>query len=177
MPKKVLEDLTGKKYYEWTVIERGPNSKNKNTRWKCKCSCGKIGLVLSSDLKSGNHKSCGRCHFHVFIQDSFWGEIKKQAARRGYEFKITKDYMTELWKSQDGKCALSGEILHMPEKAREQRGPKCTASIDRIDNSKGYVIGNVQWILKIINKMRREFTIEEYVEVCKKVSKYQEENK
>ena len=27
--------------------------------WKCRCSCGKLGLVSGYDLKNGKHKSCG----------------------------------------------------------------------------------------------------------------------
>lgn len=172
MPK--FQDLTGQTFYSWTVIKRGENSKYNNTRWICKCVCGKIGLVDSSDLKSGNHKSCGKCHFHVFIQNSWWGEIQKQAKRRKLEFTLTKDYLTKLWSDQNGKCALSGLDLYMPKKAREQRGPSCTGSIDRIDNKQGYIQGNVQWVHKSVNRMRREYTIEEYVDICKLVAEYQE---
>ena len=121
-------------------------------------------------MKSGNHKSCGQCHFHIFIQDSWWGEIQKQAKRRDLKFNITKDYLYELWKKQDGKCAISGIELNMPKKAREQRGPKCTASIDRINNSVGYIKGNVQWVHKDVNRMRREYTIDKYIDICKKVA-------
>ncbi len=170
-----FQDLTGQKFYKWTVLERGENSKHRATRWECRCDCGNYGIVCSSDLKIGNHKSCGKCHYHCFIQNSFWGEIQKQAGHRGYEFSITKDYITNLWKEQKGKCAISGIELYMPEKAREQRGPKCTASIDRIDNAVGYIEGNVQWVLKDVNKMRREYTVERYVSICQAVALYQRE--
>jgi hypothetical protein len=132
-------DLTGDTFYDWEVVDRAVTDSRK-TRWNCICKCGNEGIVESYDLRTGHHKSCGKCHYHMFIQDSWWGEIKKQADRRGYEFSITKDYLTELWELQEGKCALSGLELYMPKKAREQRGPKCTASIDRIDNSKGYIL-------------------------------------
>ena len=54
-----LIDLTGKKFYEWTVIEKAKAGKRGQTRWLCECSCGKTGIVGSYDLRKGRHKSCG----------------------------------------------------------------------------------------------------------------------
>ena len=54
-----LIDLTGQKFYEWTVISKGEPTKSGATRWNCICSCGKTGLVGGYDLKNGRHKSCG----------------------------------------------------------------------------------------------------------------------
>lgn len=41
-----------------------------------------------------------------------------------------------------------------------------TASIDRIDNSKGYVEGNVQWVHKEINKMKFTKSDIDFVHFC-----------
>lgn len=53
-----FEDLTGKRFGRWTVLERG-KTKNRITYWKCQCECGNIKEVRSCDLKYGNSKSCG----------------------------------------------------------------------------------------------------------------------
>lgn len=47
-------DLTNKKFGRLTVIEWLGNSK-----WKCKCECGNIVNVETSNLNNGNTKSCG----------------------------------------------------------------------------------------------------------------------
>lgn len=47
-------DLTGQKFGDWTVISYAGNS-----RWNCKCCCGKERLVYGSSLKHGDTKSCG----------------------------------------------------------------------------------------------------------------------
>ena len=59
MPKKI--DITGQKYGRLTVIEAVTNNqyKNKNTRYKCRCDCGKVVIVRSDWLKEGRVKSCG----------------------------------------------------------------------------------------------------------------------
>lgn len=49
-----LIDLTNKKFGEWTALEYVGNRK-----WKCQCSCGKIRVVSSYELRSGKSTSCG----------------------------------------------------------------------------------------------------------------------
>lgn len=65
---KVKEDLTGKKFNHWTVLEQADDYVNPNTgarcsRWLCECDCeDKTRKVVNgSYLKNGESKSCG-CH-------------------------------------------------------------------------------------------------------------------
>ena len=46
------------------------------------------------------------------------------------------------------------------------------ASIDRIDNSKGYVEGNVQWVTYQANVSKHVMSMNELYEFCKKVLNY-----
>lgn len=48
-------DLTGQQFGELTVLERVENDKNGRTQWKCKCNCGNIVVISSSDLRHKNH--------------------------------------------------------------------------------------------------------------------------
>lgn len=52
--KKPREDLTGKKFNRLTVLEYLEQSK-----WKCRCDCGKEVITYGKFLKSGKVKSCG----------------------------------------------------------------------------------------------------------------------
>lgn len=55
-------DLTEQKFNRLTVIRRDNTStktKNRNTKWICKCDCGKITTVDNYKLKNGLIKSCG----------------------------------------------------------------------------------------------------------------------
>lgn len=58
-----LVDLTGKCFGKLTVIERAADVSTKSGKklvaWKCKCACGKVCIVRSVNLKSGNTQSCG----------------------------------------------------------------------------------------------------------------------
>lgn len=48
-------DITGNQYGRWTVIEYSPLQ----CKYLCKCQCGNEKYVLSTNLKSGQSKSCG----------------------------------------------------------------------------------------------------------------------
>lgn len=59
-------DLTGKKFGKWVVICRVTNDRFGQTRWLCKCDCGKEKEVARRSLLSGESKSCG-CSFREFL--------------------------------------------------------------------------------------------------------------
>lgn len=72
-----LIDITGQKFYEWTVIGKAKPAKNGNTMWNCVCSCGETRVVRGYDLKRGKHKSCGHIS-NITIKDikgQLFGEL------------------------------------------------------------------------------------------------------
>jgi hypothetical protein len=48
----------GKRFDRLVVLERAGNSKGSQVRWRCKCSCGNVVVVLGSGLRKGTG-SCG----------------------------------------------------------------------------------------------------------------------
>lgn len=54
-----LNDLTGKKFGKLSVIRRVENSKWNETRWLCKCDCGKETVVTYGKLAYNHTTSCG----------------------------------------------------------------------------------------------------------------------
>lgn len=56
------ENLKGKRFGKWKVIERLPNKPNKTAAiWLCRCKCGTESPVAASSLKSGASTKCTRC--------------------------------------------------------------------------------------------------------------------
>lgn len=55
----VFNDLTGKRFGHWTVLERDYSIHKKNIHWVCKCDCGTIRSVAGTSLRSGISVSCG----------------------------------------------------------------------------------------------------------------------
>lgn len=53
-------DHTGKTFGKLTAIER-ISQKGQKTKYRCHCECGNEIIVTSSNLTTGNTKSCGKC--------------------------------------------------------------------------------------------------------------------
>lgn len=51
----------GEVYGYLTVLEDTKKTKNNKKLWKCQCICGNIVEVASTNLTTGNTKSCGKC--------------------------------------------------------------------------------------------------------------------
>lgn len=92
---------------------------------------------------------------------------------RNLEMTITIEYIWDLFLQQNRKCALSGVDLLLWKYAKDTNA---NASLDRIDNTKGYIINNIQWIHKTINKMKTDLKQQEFLDFCIIIGKHQEKN-
>ena len=55
-----LKDITGQQFGRLTALHRmNGTSKGRKTSWVCKCECGNIAVVRTTNLMSGNTRSCG----------------------------------------------------------------------------------------------------------------------
>lgn len=105
--------------------------------------------------------------------------IKNGAKLRGLEWSqdMTPEYLWELFQNQSGKCALSGLDITLIKKGEliltSQRNldySKFTASLDRIDSSKGYTKENVQWLHRHVNIMKNEYSTDYFIKLCKLIA-------
>jgi hypothetical protein len=176
-----MKNIINKKFGKWTVIDYlGTNKwRPKRHLYKCKCECGNERTIRGDTLTRGVSKSCGCVNRHININNrrwkgygeisaTYWGHIKRDSIRRKKDFNLTIEYIWNLYLKQNRKCALTNLEITFPKRLRDYNG---TASLDRIDSSKGYIEGNVQWIDKRINFMKLNLIQAEFVELCKLVSK------
>ena len=164
-------DLTKQKFNSLTVIHRAKGlGKNNYSAWECQCDCGKIKIIRAAHLKAGRIKSCGcknRTSSKKFgeITGSHWSIIRHNAKKRNLEFTITIEYIWDLFLKQNRKCVLSGLNITFNKSQK-----KNAASLDRIDNSMGYIEGNVQWLHKDINKIKNIFNQTDFINYCRLVT-------
>ena len=91
---------------------------------------------------------------------------KERAKNKNISINITFDYIKELWNKQKGICAISG--ISMSNIIFEGR-VNTNVSIDRIDSSKGYDVGNVQLVCSVINQMKSDLNYQELIFFCKSI--------
>lgn len=174
-------DMTGMVFGELEVIENSNQRREGDgaVLWKVQCSCGKEKLLPRCLLLK--YKSCG-CKKTEYQSKSLiktlnkggygeifathWNGLIKNAKQRNLQFDIDIKYAWNLFLLQNRKCNLTGVDLVFSKKCW---GKDTTASLDRINSSKGYVEGNVQWVHKNINMMKQEYTTEKFYDWCKKV--------
>lgn len=87
----------------------------------------------------------------------------RNAKKRFKDFDLDLEYLKELWESQNGVCPYTKIKLILPEYKNPVGDPRIRASLDRIDPSKGYIKGNVQFISTSINYMKGELSNEDTI--------------
>jgi hypothetical protein len=83
---------------------------------------------------------------------------------------LTPQYLKKVWDTQDSICPYTGWKLILPRGNGRSRKTMAKASLDRIDSSKGYVIGNVQFVALAANLAKSTFTHNDMVEFCKAIA-------
>lgn len=131
------------------------------------------GCLNSSEARSRreNLKSQLQGKRYKEIPGKYFSRLKVHAKDKNREFSITKKYVWDKFVEQKRKCALSGVEITFP-KVCDCRVMQ-TASLDRIDSSKGYIAGNVQWIHKDLNKIKSDFAEPDFIKWCLKVAENQ----
>ena len=178
-----LKDLTGKRFGKWTVLKR-VQAHRRHTIWECECECGIKKHVYSTHLIQGNSRACLECAGRIRrgkdhpqwkgygdISGDFFDSIKRGAdgnkgRRKPVPFEVTIEDIWDLFLKQERKCALSRQEIFINYKYENH-----TASLDRIDSSKGYVKNNIQWVHKDINMMKRTYDQDYFIDLCKKVAR------
>lgn len=179
MPKGVYErpSMCDQIFGQLTVKSFSHLDKHGKQNWKCLCKCGNVITAPTSHLKRGDYISCGclKKHFawkgYGDLSGQYWGNLRRNARTRDLEFNISKKDAWDLFLKQDRKCIYTGLILTFAHNLKSFSENQ-TASLDRIDSSKGYIKGNIQWVHKVIQQMKWLYTSQDFISWCHLVSKY-----
>jgi predicted nucleic acid-binding Zn-ribbon protein len=137
------------------------------------CFCGKIYITTYGRIQNDGCCGCRAKKYFKRIQNKrvyeeiserYMSQYSAQAERRGLDFNLTAKDIWNLYLKQDRKCCITGEELVFSSKT--QTSSDTTVSIDRMDISKGYTIGNIRIVHKIINKIKWDFEDEYFLQLC-----------
>lgn len=101
-------------------------------------------------------------------------KILGACSRRVNNCNLTLIDLKNQWNKQKGICPYTGmELLLITYSLKANIEDKLRqASLDRIDSTKGYIVGNIEFIAMPINYMKHDFPKEAMITFLKKVSKF-----
>lgn len=180
----IVNIAKGDRFHDWIAISEDYTERTESgavvtfVRVRCKCGYEKVSRKYS--IQHGVIGMCRVCKKKEGYNNGLFkgygelggfyvGQLKEGAFRRNLEFNVTAQELWELLVKQNFKCALSGLDIKT-SRIITQKTLVQSASVDRIDNTKGYTLTNIQWVHKYINQMKSNRTEEEFIELCKAVA-------
>jgi hypothetical protein len=191
-----FENLIGQKFNKLTVLEKlDKRAKFGGVYWKCACDCGNITNVETRSLRSGSVKSCG-CLQKKFASENIkkmreakvknrynytneemlyrklYSNYKSIAKSRKLEFELGLDYFIKL---VNDNCIYCGEkCSHIYSgKALSTKNRKDSFilynGIDRVDNSLGYIDGNVVTCCETCNRAKLKMSEQDFLSWIERV--------
>ncbi|MBS1722359.1 MAG: hypothetical protein JSS66_05070 [Armatimonadetes bacterium] len=164
-------DIIGLRFGQLTVLEK------KTGKVVCACACGRKVRCTPGSLTSGSIQSCSKCAWSGIGQADtalvmVISKARSAALKRGLQFAVGNEFLTELYNAQGRMCALSGVRLNVASNAQEHKSGLTTASLDRVDSNLGYVEGNVQWVHKDVNCMKWNLRQHEFIQWCHAIANH-----
>lgn len=167
-------DLAGQRYGHLVVTEiadRG-DRRDHHTYWLCKCDCGKEKVVQSSNLTRGRSASCGYCPQRKPegepVRNDLLFSYKYHAQRRNHTWELSDGEFDKLISADCHYCGLP------PSTVRTVRSHKIIHSgIDRVDNTLGYIPGNVVPCCGTCNRIKGVMSVDEFLTWVARITAYQ----
>jgi len=162
-------DLTGMRFGKLVVVELSHLDKNKQSLWLCKCDCGNTTVTRGNTLHRGRVKSCG-CYYKEVVgkqNEKSFGVASFNTILRGYKnsakdrnicFELTTDEFRKLIQQDCYYCGCPPQ----QQRAGASNGNILYNGVDRVDNSKGYVVDNVVACCGKCNVAKRAYTLDDF---------------
>lgn len=149
-----------------------------SVKWVVKCDCSTIKEVLGASLRNGHATSCGCSRRGQRLKldggaaaSKILKTYKEGAKNRNLDWALTDEEFFALTKSN---CHYCDDPPLNISKSKSQYLPDFQYSgIDRVDNTKGYMPGNVVASCRICNAMKEKLSQEEFLNHIAKITRFQ----
>jgi hypothetical protein len=184
------KDLTGKRFGKLTVIERSEDfvrdGKTHAARWRVLCDCGETRFKTTSELQAGRSRSCGcfarqlrsdrlRMPDGVAARNHILTSYKHAAKKRNLEWGITDGEFFGLIEKQCYYCGRQPSgIARIQQRSSlhvREASELLYTGVDRFDNNRGYVVGNVVPCCKRCNIGKNTLSGFEFIELARAIAK------
>lgn len=110
-----------------------------------------------------------------FIKNNF-KDIRSNAKRRNITVNITTKDINDLFKKQNGLCAISKiKMTHICTERKNNDQHilnKWNISVDRIDSTKGYEKDNIQLVCAIINRLKFNLSTDDFLLIITAITQH-----
>lgn len=174
----MIRDLTNQVFNRLTVIKFSHTNKGK-TYWEAYCTCGKVIIVRSDNLTTGETQSCG-CLQSERVKNSntkhglcaavaVYHAYKSNATKRNIPLSITFDEFYDITSKDCYFCGCK------PKNTKTLRKSNIFIynGIDRLNNMLGYTIENCVPCCKICNIAKQQLTEKDFYAWVSSVYNYQ----
>ncbi len=194
-PHQMRPNIAGKQFGQLTVLKWKKKCKaSVHDKFLCRCQCGAELTVTRGTLHSKQAvptcKKCRKCQRYAATDKKYnapewsnngqiprwyWAGLLYRTQRKKIAFDLTPDQLWQAWKRQNGICAITGWAIKLS--SRHRAYDEHTASLDRIDSTKGYTEDNIQWTHKYVNLSKGDLPQQEFINLCKLVTDYHNDPK
>lgn len=167
------EVKAGASFDRWTVEGRVENI-NGRSLWRCRCACGQVQLVRGSRIHrlTQCHLCSGRAlNGHIprlsgdmAARNACLCATKARARQRGLEWALSEDTFDKLSRANCYYCDTSPA-----NKCKQWKSVFVYSGIDRVDNTKGYVDGNVVSCCRRCNEWKHAMTVTDFLTQARKI--------
>jgi hypothetical protein len=187
MPNNRL-DLVGKRVGKLEILScTEMYSKSRSLIYRCLCDCGEEVLRPANKLKESKFSSCSNCRTAWNKGKprtekgrsglvAYYSSYKKGAQKRNLEFELTLDQFKSITSSKCSYCGVAPSSIHFGSLAYTMDwGGYVSNGIDRVNSSLGYALDNCTPCCMICNKMKQQFSKEEFIAQCRKITEKHKE--
>tara|TARA_Y100000310_G_scaffold335106_1_gene416345 strand:- start:1281 stop:1895 length:615 start_codon:yes stop_codon:yes gene_type:complete len=186
MIAKQYKDISGQRFGRLVAKEYIGKNKHRFALWSCACDCGEMMVTTGYSLRKGGTRSCGCLKSEIdsvkaqqmiktntgkrFTEPgetafkNVYSQYKARARRKNMAFDIDRDTFKKLVAESCYVCGCSPSNLM---KNGIFNGSYSYNSLDRLDNSKGYILGNVAPCCKVCNEFKSDLDLEDFVSFLK----------
>jgi len=121
--------------------------------------------VYSSKNKDKISKKNKYRYTNLTLEQKFIQLINTASKRIKFKCFITAEHLHDVWQRQKGLCVYTK--LPLTSEAHQLT----TVSLDRVDSSKDYTVENIQLVCVPINRMKLDYTEDQFIKLCLLVTK------